>query len=70
VVIRILRPLVGRKWILLELVENHFDRFLELRVATLACERGVHFDLDVRSDAPILDFPVSLELFVMSLVLC
>src|SRR5512143_113869 len=52
---------VGGRRVLLEEVEDHLDRLLELRVASFADRLRVALDLDVRRDAGILDLPLALE---------
>src|SRR6185295_11568698 len=45
------------RWILLQLIHNDLNRFLQLRVMSIDDIGGHLLDFDVRSDADVLDYP-------------
>src|SRR4029078_11628855 len=60
-VLRVRGLLVRRQRILLQLVEHHFNRFLELRIAALTDYLRLHPRLELRRDTAILHSPLTLE---------
>src|SRR5689334_12368357 len=60
-VIRIGRLLECRWWILLELFHDHLHGLFELCVVALAPCGRLEFDVDVGSDADVLDLPLAFQ---------
>src|SRR5262245_17739927 len=61
VIVRECRPAELGRWILLQLLEGHFDRLLELWIATLADHRRILLDLDIGRHSDVLDLPLTGE---------
>ena len=55
----VLRPLDGRHWMFLQILERDGNRFFELRVVALAPERGIEIHFDVGRNADVLDIELA-----------